>query len=71
MVATREIERVLWHHGGNYIKVVYVGSDPEHLVGNQMMATELAERAGLERLHTHDDTVRWVRSISKPALNAD
>ena len=53
------------------MNAVYVGSDPEHLVGNQVMAAELAEKAGLERVPTNDGTVRWVRSISSPALSAD
>jgi len=69
VVAKREIASVLWHQQGNYIKVVYVGGDPEHLVGNQAMAAELAENAGLKRVPTNDGTLRWVRTTT--LLNAD
>jgi hypothetical protein len=59
----REIVSVLWHQRGNSIRVVYLHSDAEDLVGSEAMAAELAEEAGLERVPTSSGTSRWIRPL--------
>ena len=59
----REIVSVLWQQRGNSIRVVYLDSDAEDLVGSEAMAAELAQEAGLEPVPTSPGTARWVRPL--------
>lgn len=57
----REIAAVVWHRKGHDIEVIYVGSDPEHLIGSEEVATVLAADAGLQAVPTPEGIRRWVR----------
>jgi hypothetical protein len=59
-MAEREVASIVWHQVGNHIDVIYVEGDPEHLVGTQMAAAELALTAQLHVVSTSDGTVRWM-----------
>jgi len=60
-MTVRKVNGILWHGHGNYLKVSYTTGECEHLVGNQIDAARLADRAGLKLVPTSDDSVRWVR----------
>jgi hypothetical protein len=60
-MAEREIASIVWHRDGHHIDVIYVEGEPEHLVGTEMAATEMALTSQLHLVPTTDGTVRWVR----------
>ena len=51
----------MWHQAGHHIDVIYVEGEPEHLVGSQMAAAELALTARMSVVSSSDGTIRWVR----------
>lgn len=55
-----EIAGITWDPEGDHITVDYVHGDPEHLIGTELFAAELALKARLLLVATPDDTVRWV-----------
>jgi hypothetical protein len=57
-----EIVTVLWIENGHHIEVGYVNGQAERRHGDQMIATELAESAGLRLVSTPKGMVRWVRN---------
>jgi len=56
-----EIVSVLWIEHGQHIEVGYDDGHAERSHGDQLVATERAERAGLEIVDTPKGMVRWVR----------
>lgn len=56
-----EVASVLWIEHGHHIEVAYVDGHADRRQGDQVVATELAEGAGLEMVHTPKGMVRWVR----------
>jgi len=60
-MAGREIASIVWRHTGHHIDVIDVDGDPEHLVGTEMYAAELALKEKLRVVPTADGTVRWAQ----------
>ena len=56
-----EIVSVLWIERGHHIEVVYADERTERRKGDLLVATELAEGASLQIVHTPNGMARWVR----------
>jgi len=67
-MAEREITCVVWHREDHHIEVIYVDGRPDHLIGPEGVAAELAQDTGLLLIVTSDDARRWVRDSDVPNL---
>jgi hypothetical protein len=60
-MAGREIASIIWHQLGHHIDVIYVEGEPDHIIGAQIVAAQLAESVGLAIVPTLPGTIRWIR----------
>lgn len=56
-----QIDRIVWNEKQMHMRVAYVEREPLDLVADQLVATKLAEDAGLVLVTAPPGTVQWMR----------
>ena len=63
----REITSIVWHQPGDQVDLIYGEGEPDHLVGSQSVAAELARSVGLVSVPTPPGTDPQGRTCAAPS----
>jgi len=59
MADERQIASVVWHQVSEQVEVIYAEGDPDLIFGAQIVAADLAKKAGLRLISSEGGTFRW------------
>ena len=64
---SEQIDRILWLENDDHLVVAYSGREPDRIVSDRLVATRLAEDAGLVPVPAPPGTACWARRRSTNA----